>query len=572
MAFGDSTEKDVRVALGITGADEVKAILADIMDTLRRLRSERTDVRLGLADPTLSAKLDEIKAKLDVLGAKDTSIKIKEDGFDDAILKLETLKRLKSEVSGTVDIRTRVSGLGKDAAEIAALDAAKGGGGGYRGSAVGGLFGTFGAATAGAPIIGGALAAAPEAALAGLTALLPIIGALTTFGLGAGIGGTALFGAAKIGASASSQSLAYQQQIKSLQYTVGGLGTSSAAARTRAHDLGQIAIDQKALANIQKADGGFIQIYKDVQNIGKVIKEVFGGALAGGGKNSFIHQIGEDLKPVSGMIKQLQGPLQKLFQASAPYVKAFLIIIDELAKTAIPAITAALKNFAPHLPGLERSFQIVFDVVGALIDGLAHLAGAFADLVTGGVALWKAAYPGLKATFGPIISDVMGVVHAFEAIVGAISSAIDWIGKFVAKMGSIGSGLVGGAAHFFGFSGGGIIPGYAPGHDVIPALVSPGESILTPEATRAVGAGNILRLNALSGRPTTQTAGILHAAGGFLDGGGLSMGGGTIQAGTTLININLSGVITNPDGTARQIQQALLNLKRHNGNRSLGLT
>lgn len=45
---------------------------------------------------------------------------------------------------------------------------------------------------------------------------------------------------------------------------------------------------------------------------------------------------------------------------------------------------------------------------------------------------------------------------------------------------------------------GGINPGYAPGVDSIPAMTSPGEAWMVPEWTRAVGAENIYRWNALA--------------------------------------------------------------------------
>jgi hypothetical protein len=64
-------------------------------------------------------------------------------------------------------------------------------------------------------------------------------------------------------------------------------------------------------------------------------------------------------------------------------------------------------------------------------------------------------------------------------------------------------------------AGGGVLPGYAPGRDVVPALLSPGEAVLTPEAVRAVGAGNILALNAqASGRRPGATPG--YADGGIV--------------------------------------------------------
>lgn len=66
------------------------------------------------------------------------------------------------------------------------------------------------------------------------------------------------------------------------------------------------------------------------------------------------------------------------------------------------------------------------------------------------------------------------------------------------------------------FAGGGILPGYAPGRDTVPAMLSPGEAVLTPEATRFLGAGFIYGLNrALSGRPA---GGGQHFAGGGIVG------------------------------------------------------
>jgi SLT domain-containing protein len=48
-----------------------------------------------------------------------------------------------------------------------------------------------------------------------------------------------------------------------------------------------------------------------------------------------------------------------------------------------------------------------------------------------------------------------------------------------------------------GLAAGGVLPGYAPGHDVVPAMLSPGEGILTPDAVRAIGgATTVHKLNA----------------------------------------------------------------------------
>jgi TP901 family phage tail tape measure protein len=71
------------------------------------------------------------------------------------------------------------------------------------------------------------------------------------------------------------------------------------------------------------------------------------------------------------------------------------------------------------------------------------------------------------------------------------------------------------------YAGGGIIPGYRPGKDEHPAMLSAGESILTPEATNLLGPDFIYGINGLSGRkPGGANGGMIHADGGFFGGVG----------------------------------------------------
>ena len=54
------------------------------------------------------------------------------------------------------------------------------------------------------------------------------------------------------------------------------------------------------------------------------------------------------------------------------------------------------------------------------------------------------------------------------------------------------------------FATGGILPGYSPGHDMIPAMLSPGEGVLTPQAVRTLGTANLASLNAGGGSSATR--------------------------------------------------------------------
>src|SRR5690606_28726782 len=47
---------------------------------------------------------------------------------------------------------------------------------------------------------------------------------------------------------------------------------------------------------------------------------------------------------------------------------------------------------------------------------------------------------------------------------------------------------------------GGVLPGYAPGVDTVPAMLSPGEAVLVPEAVRMLGKDTILALNSIASR------------------------------------------------------------------------
>jgi TP901 family phage tail tape measure protein len=171
---------------------------------------------------------------------------------------------------------------------------------------------------------------------------------------------------------------------------------------------------------------------------------------------------------------------------------------------------------------------------------------------------FKAVYDNVIKPVGDAIgSAVSGIKNAFTDAVNAIKTAWGTIenivkvpAKFVVDLvynkgivplwnsvaGIFGLGKLG-AVDVSSWAGGGILPGYAPGQDSIPAMLSPGESVLTPEATRFLGAQTILALNAMSGRPSgNDTNGMpIHAAGGFFGDvwGALSSGAKAVWGGIT---------------------------------------
>uniref|UniRef100_UPI003158AF62 aggregation-promoting factor C-terminal-like domain-containing protein n=1 Tax=Streptomyces sp. WZ-12 TaxID=3030210 RepID=UPI003158AF62 len=85
-----------------------------------------------------------------------------------------------------------------------------------------------------------------------------------------------------------------------------------------------------------------------------------------------------------------------------------------------------------------------------------------------------------------------------DAISRAIKKATSGLGNIFDPLhigGLFGSGSSGKKAKVKHYASGGIVPGYSPGRDTVPAVLSPGEAVLRPEAVRLLGAGNILALN-----------------------------------------------------------------------------
>lgn len=156
-------------------------------------------------------------------------------------------------------------------------------------------------------------------------------------------------------------------------------------------------------------------------------------------------------------------------------------------------------NEAPAMAKLAATVGAVNGALGTMtIDGdngpaLAKLAAAV------GVINGTTATMTIDGDAGPAIAAARAAVATINAMSATIT--VTTIRRTVEVGASIGSraGVVrpsGGLVPRF--AKGGIVPGYAPGLDRVPALLSPGEGILVPEAVRMLGARAIVNLNRLA--------------------------------------------------------------------------
>ena len=147
------------------------------------------------------------------------------------------------------------------------------------------------------------------------------------------------------------------------------------------------------------------------------------------------------------------------------------------------------------------------------------LKNSVSDVFSGMKSAVEKVWNGLKAIAAKPINYIIktvytdGLKHLVETVAGKIG--LDLTLPTIAEIG--------------GYAGGGVIPGYDPGHDRVPAVLSPGEAVLVPELVRAIGPARILAANwayshrrpgGSPGFPTTGFAGggVAHYAEGGIVG------------------------------------------------------
>lgn len=97
---------------------------------------------------------------------------------------------------------------------------------------------------------------------------------------------------------------------------------------------------------------------------------------------------------------------------------------------------------------------------------------------------------------GPAIAAARAAVNAINGMSASIT--ITTTRKTINETVFVPNGRNASGGAMVRFARGGIVPGYAPGIDRVPALLSPGEGVLVPEAVRMLGARAVANLNKLA--------------------------------------------------------------------------
>jgi phage-related protein len=227
-----------------------------------------------------------------------------------------------------------------------------------------------------------------------------------------------------------------------------------------------------------------------------------------------------DANPI-GVVIVILGALTAAAIYCYTHFQTFRDIVND-CWTVIKTVVEAVWNF---------SLKVIFD---AISSGLRILGDAFNVWLNVVQLVWN----GIKIVFDALTGNWQGVQNAFSAgmdnlkniwnrLVDIAKTPVNFVINTVYNNGIV--PLWNGIAGLFGLgkltpatplAEGGVLPGYSPGRDSVPAILSPGEGVLVPEAVRGLGPGFVHAANAYySGG---RSSGGLGSSGGlpqFADGG-----------------------------------------------------
>jgi hypothetical protein len=170
-----------------------------------------------------------------------------------------------------------------------------------------------------------------------------------------------------------------------------------------------------------------------------------------------------------------------------PAMKRMVSEQAQLAQSSKSGMSSVKTAVSSAASGTSKSF-------GEMKGGLKSLEGSFSN-----------SQKNIGRSVGKIPSSVKSNVReAIDFIQRAMISPVNSKLLGPAKLSKIGS--------LPQYATGGVVPGYAPGKDSVLAMLSPGESILRPEVTKALGENTVHALNqaAMKGRlPAFASGGVV---------------------------------------------------------------
>jgi hypothetical protein len=166
--------------------------------------------------------------------------------------------------------------------------------------------------------------------------------------------------------------------------------------------------------------------------------------------------------------------IKPIFKAYVAYVKVIITAVTWLWRRAI----------SPAFRGISASISFAWNrVIKPVFSALSRfIRTTVPNAFRTGVATIKKYWDGLKKVAKAPINFIIGTVIN-RGIVGTFNKIAKWLGVKT-RLHTITA-----------LAAGGVLPGYKPGVDTIPAMLSPGEGVLRPEVVRQLGPERIYAWN-----------------------------------------------------------------------------
>lgn len=298
--------------------------------------------------------------------------------------------------------------------------------------------------------------------------------------------------------------------------------------------------------------------------------------------------------PMLPQIVQLAGQFGKLFQQLMPLLPPliqistlFLQLALKVLPPLMPILTGGIKIFADLISILVQTDTAILQLINWVVKMASEwkrwlgdiwnlikqfwndVSNAFrtatdwiyntiwkgwiGNIKSAATGLWKDITGGARTFFNDIQQVFSGGVQALGSIWNTIENifktpvnfligtvydnGIRTLWNDVVK--AIGASSIS-LPNVATLAGGGVIPGYSPGRDTVPALLSPGEAVLVPEAVRAIGPDAINSINSTFGGGRKSSVG-RYQGGGIIGAIGDIVGGvaGTINSTSWLTGFSL---------------------------------
>lgn len=396
---------------------EIKATVEDTQAVARMkdlklkidiLNRERAEIAVNMkGDEATKAKLLDIKARLRDLDEKVTpEIKLKDaDKTEASLIKIKLLmddihsKKVDLEIAKGGEAKSILSRLGR-ASNKGILGIPKDPGGGNGENAVAGLLNGSPGAFLTNPIVAGPLGSL-------LASLLP---AITGLGIGGLVGGGA-FAGGLFGASSGTTALkADNSNITQLQKAIASKSTPK---NQLPQDKLDLAAANKQFNKDSKFYEPFLEFQKSLKDLGQNLLAPLRTVM--GPLQTIFQGFGKWLK--------MMGPeLSDMFKASMPFVKAFMMVLEQGGKALIPAFTQAMNTMVKSGALTEMTQALVL----LIKDGL--------------VPFIKLMGPGMKASaivFKAVIIALNGVFVTLGAAATFIAREMVMLGHAVVDVGKI---------------------------------------------------------------------------------------------------------------------------------------